>query len=99
MAWLVGSISGLGAAFRAGRAGVVNFSLVRGEAFSEVVNGFRSGRLLAVKSKSSLCPPDRLLPVLGLLTDRHLSIGLENRYLAELGEQGIPDTVHFGVVS
>lgn len=66
--------------------------LIRRQALAEIVDGFGAGGLFAIQSESSIGPPDCLLPVFDLmLTDRHLSVSLENWNLAELGELGLPD--------
>ncbi len=72
---------------------------VRRHALLEVVYGIWSRRIPGVQRESPLRPPERLGPVLRLLlADCHLPVGLEQRHLAELVQQRVPDAVHLGVV-
>jgi hypothetical protein len=65
----------------------------------EVFDGFRPGALVPIYDYASLCPPERLFKVFGLLlADRHLAVRLHDGNMAPSSYESLPHVAHLGVV-
>src|SRR6266545_7938897 len=61
----------------------------------QVFNSLFPGRILAIDDQAALTPPQDRLPVLLLLlSDRYLTVGLEQRHLSPFGHESGANAVH-----
>ena len=69
-------------------------------ALQQILDGIFAGGVVAVEREASFSPPDNGPPVLlFLLTDGHLPVGFQERYLAPLGHERVADGLHLRFVA